>query len=109
MHGAMPDKNSIKTRIGRFDTDAMADKVTIHSKPGCNHCVLAKRLLQDNDIPFREVVYDPKDPRYENDVQQLRARTNHPTFPQIFVGTDFIGGADELLKEMPHIVTLSFC
>ncbi len=67
-------------------------KVVMYSKKVCPYCVSAKNLLQNNGIPFEEILIDGCAEFY----QELKERTGHMTVPQIFFGETFIGGYDEL-------------
>ena len=73
--------------------------VLIHSKLGCPYCENAKVLLFSQSIPYKEIVYDPKDRDYQKKKDTLTAKTFHSTFPQVFIGNKFIGGYTELLHE----------
>lgn len=65
--------------------------VTLFSKPGCPHCARAKALLSEKGMPF-EVIE-------QNDTissRSLRAVTGQGTWPQVFIGGNHIGNADDL-------------
>ena len=66
-------------------------KVKIYTTPTCGFCIAAKRLLNDNDIPFEEV--DLRDPAERSRVQ---AEFDWPTVPIVFVGDELVGGYTEL-------------
>lgn len=72
--------------------------LTIHTKPGCKYCDLSKSFLQQKNIPFEIVNYDPLLSTYETDKMALMNKTNHYTFPQIFIDQNFIGGYTELMN-----------
>jgi glutaredoxin 3 len=69
-------------------------KVEIYTKGYCSYCHRAKALLEQKGVAFDE---------YKIDVQpELRAemieRANGgSTVPQIFIGSQHIGGCDEIL------------
>ena len=65
--------------------------VTIFSRDGCPHCTRAKGLLRENGIPFEALELNR-----EYSDRTLRAVTAAATFPQVFIGGELIGGADEL-------------
>jgi glutaredoxin 3 len=68
--------------------------VTIYSNDNCVYCRLAKRLLAERGIPYREV-------NLAMDAEGRRAlskRTGRVTFPQILVGDEPIGGHGELRR-----------
>ena len=61
--------------------------IVMFSRPGCGHCVRAKRMLNERGLRFSEL---PTSPRI------LRALPGPRTTPQIFVDGQHVGGADEL-------------
>lgn len=71
--------------------------VTIYSKPACKFCTLAKEFFAAHNIPYTEVFLDPKTPEYHDQVEELLEKTNHTTFPFIFVGPHFVGGFSDLV------------
>ena len=74
------------------DYEADAD-VTLFTKAGCPHCARAKRLLADAGIPFEEIALGPG-----VTAKTLRAVAGAATTPQVFIGGERIGGADDLEK-----------
>lgn len=71
-----------------------ADKpldVSILSRRGCPHCARAKQLLAESGIEYEELILN----RDYTD-RSLRAVSGVPTFPQVFINGQHIGGADEL-------------
>lgn len=73
----------------------------IYSKPNCRYCVLAKELLQRNNLPYVEHVLDVGQLKEDGvnyyTVPQLHARVpGARTVPQIFKGGELIGGFDAL-------------
>lgn len=67
-------------------------KVIIYTTDYCPHCHRAKRLLQSKHIPFQEI--DVTNDQAIRD--EIEEKTGHMTVPIIFIGEEFIGGADEL-------------
>ena len=68
--------------------------VTIYTTQTCPYCVRAKRLLQKKNVPYEEV-----DVSWDDDKRmQLMQRTGRRTVPQIFIGDEHLGGADELYE-----------
>ncbi len=69
--------------------------VTIYTKSWCPFCVRAKRLLDQLEVDFTEI-------DVEQDAEQLRdmiQRANgQRTVPQIWVGSQHVGGCDELFE-----------
>jgi glutaredoxin 3 len=66
--------------------------VRIYTLRGCPYCVRAKSLLDRKTVGYDEldVTMD-----YERR-SQVSLRTGHRTFPQIFIGDEFVGGFDVL-------------
>ena len=70
----------------------MAKQVAIYTTTYCPHCQRAKDLLKRKGISYREVdITDDEKIR-----EELEERTGWMTVPMIFIGDEFIGGADEL-------------
>jgi len=67
-------------------------QIVVFSKSQCPHCVEAKSLLEDLDIPFTEIdiAADVKDSMLMSLVSKRH------TVPQIFFNDEHIGGADDL-------------
>ena len=66
--------------------------ITIYSRTPCAYCHLAKRLLKDRGLAFREI-----DLTEQPDIErELVARTGHRSVPQVFINDQFIGGYAEL-------------
>ena len=61
--------------------------VLMFTKPGCNFCTKAKKLLSDRDWAYEEVAASPR---------RLRAVSGKASTPQVFIDGKYIGGADEL-------------
>ncbi len=68
-------------------------EVVLYTTMMCPYCFRAKQLLEDKGVPFTEidVGMDP-DMREEMAVRSGGRRT----VPQIFVGTTYVGGSDDL-------------
>ena len=66
--------------------------VKIFTTPYCPFCVRAKRLLDRKQVPYEEVDVAGDDAARE----RLTAKTGMRTVPQIFIGEECVGGADEL-------------
>ncbi len=70
----------------------MPNPVTIYTTTYCPHCQRAKDLLKRKGIAYREVdLTDDEKIRAE-----VEERTGWMTVPIIFIGDEFIGGADDL-------------
>jgi glutaredoxin 3 len=66
--------------------------VTMYVSDWCPYCQRAKSLLTQKQIVFDEV-------NVEDDVkfrEEMVARSNRSTVPQIFIGDRHVGGCDEL-------------
>jgi glutaredoxin 3 len=66
--------------------------VTMYVSDWCPYCQRAKSLLAEKQIVFNEV-------NVEDDVkfrEEMMARSNRRTVPQIFIGDKHVGGCDEL-------------
>ena len=66
--------------------------VTIYTTDYCAYCSRAKNLLKSKNIPYLEVNLTENSTKRE----ELEAKTGWMTVPMIFIGDDFIGGADNL-------------
>ena len=67
--------------------------VEIYTRQYCSYCHYAKELLSRKGVAFREfdVTTDPEKR------QEMTARTQgRTTLPQIFIGSTYVGGCDEL-------------
>ncbi len=74
---------------------------TIFGRPGCGYCVRAKQLLEMKGLPFKYV-----DIHAEGITPaDLEKTIGKPvrTVPQIFHGTDYIGGFTELEEHLKQI------
>ena len=66
--------------------------VTMYVSDWCPYCQRAKSLLTAKQISFNEVnVEDDAKSR-----EEMMARSNRSTVPQIFIGDRHVGGCDEL-------------
>jgi glutaredoxin 3 len=68
-------------------------EVTVYTTPICGYCQAAKSLLKQRGYPFKEV-----DLAADPDLRMRLSRENggYRTVPMIFIGTEFIGGFNEL-------------
>lgn len=67
-------------------------KISIISKPGCSHCVRAKKLLTDKGLAYEEIELG----KNGLSLSSLGAITNQATTPQIYIDGQHIGNADDL-------------
>jgi glutaredoxin-like protein len=65
--------------------------VTLFTRPGCPHCARAKKALAERGMPYEEIVLGK-----DVTTRSLRAVTGAGTVPQVFVGGERIGSADDL-------------
>ena len=67
--------------------------VTVYMGPRCNFCDAAKRLLQRNNIPYKEINIALEEGKREEMLLKSKGRQ---TIPQIFFNELHIGGYEEL-------------
>lgn len=67
--------------------------VTIYTKAWCPYCQDAKQLLSAKQVAFDEISVDGN-----RDAQRVMAERagGRSTVPQIFIGTQHVGGCDDL-------------
>lgn len=66
--------------------------VRIYTLRGCPFCIRALSLLER-----KSVRYDETDVTMDYEGRRaISQETGHRTFPQIFIGDEFVGGYDEL-------------
>jgi glutaredoxin 3 len=68
--------------------------VTLYVTDWCPYCQRAKSLLTQKNLIFNEVNIDD-DAKFR---EEMIARSNRRTVPQIFVGDKHVGGCDELFE-----------
>jgi glutaredoxin 3 len=70
----------------------MSPEVTLYTTRVCPYCIAAKRLLSRRGVSYKEidVSADPEKRAW------LVQATGRRTVPQIFIGSEAIGGYDEL-------------
>ena len=68
-------------------------KITIYTGPLCNFCDAAKRLLNRNNIPYKEINIALEQGKREEMLEKSNGRR---TIPQIFFNELHIGGYQEL-------------
>ena len=67
--------------------------VTVYMGPMCNFCDAAKRLLNRNNIPYKEINIALEQGKREEMLEKSNGRR---TIPQIFFNELHIGGYQEL-------------
>jgi len=66
--------------------------VTVYVSDWCPYCQRAKGLLQRKNLEFSEINVD-EDASFR---EEMIARSNRRTVPQIFIGDRHIGGCEDL-------------
>jgi glutaredoxin 3 len=69
-----------------------AVKVVMYGADWCGYCALARALLERKGVAYEEIDTD----LVPGARKEAQARSGRSTIPQIFVGDQHIGGADEL-------------
>jgi glutaredoxin 3 len=67
--------------------------IVIYTTPYCCYCVSAKALLRRKGVEFTEINVAGAPNRRAEMVQRANGLA---TVPQIFIGSDHVGGCDEL-------------
>lgn len=70
-------------------------KAKIWTKSNCNYCVLAKKLLERENLDYEEIPVTP-----ENIQEMRKSSLGFSTVPQIFIDDEWIGGYNELLRKL---------
>ncbi len=68
-------------------------KIEIYSSTNCAYCVAAKNLLKSKGLDYAEIRIDTDPARRE----EMLARAQRRTVPQIFVNDHHVGGYDDLV------------
>jgi glutaredoxin 3 len=80
--------------------------VTLYVSDWCPYCQRAKSLLTQKQLIFDEVNVDD-DAKFR---EEMTARSNRNTVPQIFIGGKHVGGCDDLFAldrsgELDRLIT----
>ena len=67
------------------------EPAVVFTRAGCPHCARAKALLKEHGIAFEEVALGKG-----TTLSTVRAVSGRGTVPQVFIGGNHIGGADDL-------------
>ena len=78
-------------RQGWFEMTQPA--VTLYVSDWCPYCQRAKNLLMQKKVTFSEIDVEED----EKSREEMIARSNRRTVPQIFIGDKHIGGCDDLI------------
>lgn len=68
--------------------------VTVYTSDWCPYCQRAKVLLTQKNVTFSEINVD-EDAKFR---EEMIARSNRRTVPQIFIGDKHVGGCDDLFE-----------
>ena len=68
--------------------------VTLYVSDWCPYCRLARDLLTQKDVVFSEINVEDQ-PKLR---EEMIARSNRRTVPQIFIGDKHVGGFDDLFE-----------
>jgi glutaredoxin 3 len=68
--------------------------VTVYTSGWCPYCERAKGLLKQKNVVFGEINVEDDDKFRE----EMIARSNRRTVPQIFIGDRHVGGCDDLFE-----------
>lgn len=69
-------------------------KATIYTTRFCPFCVRARQLLQHKGADFEDIAVDGDHATRA----KLLEMTGSRTVPQIWIGEDYVGGCDELMR-----------
>ena len=69
-------------------------QITIYTKLYCPYCVRAKSVLDNKGVVYQEIRIDEQP---ELRPQMIERAAGRSTVPQIFIGTQHIGGCDDML------------
>jgi glutaredoxin 3 len=69
-------------------------QVTLYVSDWCPYCQRAKGLLTQRKVVFEEINVEDE-PKFR---EEMVARSNRRTVPQIFIGDRHVGGCDELFE-----------
>jgi cysteine synthase A len=89
--------------VAKVTSDA-SQPVVMFALEWCEFCWSVRKLFKAFDIPYRSVDLDSADCQKDNWGGQIRnvlkARTQSPTIPQIFIGNHHVGGCTEVLQTL---------
>ncbi|HXA34755.1 MAG TPA: glutaredoxin 3 [Steroidobacteraceae bacterium] len=69
-------------------------EVTLYTSDWCPYCRRARDLLMQKNLVFNEVNVEDE-PKFR---EEMIARSNRRTVPQIFIGDKHVGGCDDLFE-----------
>lgn len=96
-----PDKEGDPFEVSDADTMlkylnpgySVPQSITVFAKPGCPHCVRAKKALAVRGLGYEEILLGR-----DATIRSLRAVSGSDKTPQVFIDGELIGGADDLEK-----------
>jgi len=68
-------------------------EVIVYVTPFCAYCVAAKSLLREKGVSVREIDVTED----ERQREEMMRRSGRRTVPQIFIGSQHVGGYEDLL------------
>jgi glutaredoxin 3 len=71
-----------------------APEVLMDVTSWCPYCARARSVLADKGLTVREIDVDA----VRGAREEMTARSGRSTVPQIFVGSEYVGGCDDLLE-----------
>ncbi len=90
---------AIAEEVSKINSD---NNVVIYSLEWCEFCWAARKLFSQLEIDYLSVDLDSveyqKDERGSKIRTELLRRTGQPTIPQVFIGSEWIGGCSELFE-----------
>ena len=66
-------------------------KVVMYTTGICPFCIMAKRIFDDLDVAYEEILVD----KHPEKRQEMMKITNRRTVPQVFIGDRHVGGCDD--------------
>jgi len=87
-----------KSQTENVDELIASSHVVIFTMEECKFCTKTKQFLDDENVLYREVVIDPATNGMKI-YEQLQAKVNRTSVPQVFVGGQHIGGCDDTLAK----------
>ena len=70
----------------------------IYTQYGCPHCVIAKRILTDRNIDYKEFTVGMGGITKATIEEKIGVGAKITTVPQIFLDGKYIGGCDDLKR-----------
>ena len=86
-------RKEIKSKIKKSDYIWSMKNVTVYMGPMCAFCDAAKRLLNKNNIPYKEINIAIEEGKMD---EMLKKSNGKRTIPQIFFDNHHVGGYEEL-------------